>query len=118
MLTQDTIDAFNNRLTIDLNSIKKMTPAQLDKVKHQGSQAEALLANRDFALFVHTFKFERMDQISEIQNHTEEDNTKRIAIANQIAGVDEFVKSLRRAVYFKDRVVSQQNKDSVDPNSK
>ena len=98
MLTQETIDAFNNRLTIDLNSIKKMTAAQLDRVKTQGSQAENLIANRDFAQFVHTFKFERMDQLSEIQGHTEDDDKKRVAIINQRAGVDEFVKSLRRAV--------------------
>jgi len=117
MLTQETIDAFNNRMTVDLNSIKKMTPAQLDKVKSQGSQAEALLANREFALFVHQFKFERMDLISEITGHTEDDDKLRIAFVNQIAGVDEFVKSLRRAAYFKDRVVSQQNKGSDSPNS-
>lgn len=116
MLTQDTIDAFNNRLTIDLNSIKKMSPQQLDKVKHQGSQAEALLSNKEFAMFIHMFKFERMDLLSGINGHTEQDNMMRVAISNQIAGVDEFVKSLRRAVYFKDKVVSQQNKFLEDPN--
>jgi hypothetical protein len=115
MLTQDTLDAFNNRLTVDLNNIRKMTPAQLDKVKMNGSKAENLLANKDFAQFVHTFKFERMDTIADITGHTELDNDTKVALLNQIAGIDEFIKSLRRAVYFKDRVVSQQSPGDADP---
>ena len=114
MIENDAVEAFNNRLTIDPNTIKKMTPQQLDSVKTIGSQAENLLRNKDFAYFVHTFKFERLDQLSEVPGHTEVDNITRIAISNQIAGIDEFVKSLRRAVFFKDKVVSQQTR-SVDP---
>ena len=95
MITQETVEAFNNRLTVDLNSIKKMSPSQLDRVKQQGSQAEALLSNRDFAQFVHQFKFERVDVLNEITGHTEDDNRARVAISQQLAGVDEFVKSLK-----------------------
>ena len=108
MLTEDTIEAFNNRLTVDLNNIKKMSPAQQDKVKSVGSQAEALLANKNLAQFVHTFKFERLDALADIDGHTPEDDKRRIAIAHQIAGVDELIKSLRRAVYFKDKIVTLQ----------
>ena len=114
MITQETVEAFNNRLTVDLNSIKKMTPSQLDRVKQQGSQAEALLSNRDFAQFVHQFKFERVDVLNEITGHTEDDNRARVAISQQLAGVDEFVKSLKRAVYFKNRVVTQQTIEEPD----
>jgi hypothetical protein len=85
-----------------------MTPAQLDHVKNMGSQAENLLKNKEFAYFVHTFKFERVDVLAEISGHSEEDNALRVAISNQLTGLDEFVKSLKRAVYFKNRVVSQQ----------
>lgn len=108
MINEDAVTAFNNRLTVDLNNIKKMTPAQLDRVKELGSQAENLLKNKDFAYFVHTFKFERVDVLTEIGTHTEEDNCQRVAISNQLTGIDEFIKSLKRAVYFKNRVVSQQ----------
>jgi hypothetical protein len=108
MINNETVEAFNNRLTADLNNIKKMTPAQLDRVKDLGSQAENLLKNKDFAYFVHQFKFERVDVLAEIGGHTETDNSQRVAISNQLAGVDEFVKTLKRAVYFKNRVVSQQ----------
>jgi superoxide dismutase len=114
MIRDDVVDAFNNRMTVDLNNIKKMAPGQLDKVKSTGSQAEALLKNRELAIFIHQFKFERLDVLSEITGHTAEDNQLRIAISNQIAGVDEFVKTLKRAVYFKDRVVSQQTKTGPD----
>jgi hypothetical protein len=108
MINDDAIEAFNKRLTVDLNNIKKMTPAQLDRVKDVGSQAENLLKNKDFAYFVHGFKFERVDVLTDIATHTPEDNALRVAISNQLAGLDEFVKTLKRAVYYKNRVVSQQ----------
>jgi hypothetical protein len=108
MIEDSAIEAFNKRLTVDLNNIKKMTPQQLDRVKDVGSQAENLLKNKDFAYFVHSFKFDRVDVLTEIAGQTPEDNSLRVAISNQLTGVDEFVKSLKRAVYFKNRVVSQQ----------
>ena len=108
MIDNAVIESFNNRLTVDLNNIKKMTPAQLDKVKSVGSQADALLKNRDFALFIHQFKFEKLDALSEVTGYTPEDNEARIAIAHQLAGIDDFVKSLKRAAYFRDRVLAQQ----------
>jgi hypothetical protein len=113
MIKDEVIEAFNNRLTANLNNIKTMTPSQLDKVKMVGSQAENLLANRDFAQFIHSFKFERLDMLGDITGYTEEDNAQRIALMQQLTGVDEFVKSLQRASYLKNRVVSQQQ--NVDP---
>jgi hypothetical protein len=115
MIENDVIEAFNNRLTIDPNSIKKMTPSQLDRVKVLGSQAENLLKNKDFAYFVHTYKFECLDLLAEVGTHTQDDNAQRIAISNQIAGLDGFIKSLKRAVYYRNRVVTSQNKDSGEP---
>lgn len=119
MINDDAIDAFNNRLTADLNNIKKMTPSQLDKVKTVGTAAENLMKNRDLAQFIHQFKFERLDIMSDLSGHTEVDNTTRIAIANQLSGIDEFVRSLKRAAYMKDRVVSLQeaalNQNQADP---
>ena len=108
MLTQDTIDAFNSRLTIDLNTIKTMAPSELDRVKSHGSSAEALMKNRDLALFVHQYKFELADALASISGHTQEDNNKRVAISNQLVGLDGFIVSLRRAVHMKNRVVTQQ----------
>jgi hypothetical protein len=116
MISQETIDAYNAKPRVDLNSIKTMTPAELDRIKNWGSQAENLLKNKDFAMFVHQFKFEITDVLSEIRTHTAEDNTTRIAIANNLAGMEQFISMLKRAVYFKNRVVSQQNK-TIDPNA-
>ena len=115
MIENDAIEAFNNRLTVDPNSIKKMTPSQLDRVKTLGSQAENLLKNKDFAYFIHTYKFECLDVLSEINTHSQDDNAARIAISNQIAGIDGFIKSLKRAVYYKNRVVTSQNASSEEP---
>lgn len=109
MLTQDTIDAFNGRLTIDLNSIKNMTTGELDRVKAHGSTAEILMRNRELAMFMHQYKFELADALSAISGHTLEDNNKRVAISNQLAGLDGFIATLKRAVYMKNRVVTQQN---------
>jgi hypothetical protein len=114
MLTQDTIDAFNTRLTVNLNTIRAMKPSELDRVKAQGSTAEALLKNRDLALFVHQYKFEIADSLTAITGHTEEDNGRRIALSNQLSGIDGFVASLQRAVYMKNRVVTLQSEPTLN----
>lgn len=108
MINQDAIEAFNTRITANLNNIKTMTPAQQDAVKDHGSRAEALIKNKDLALFIHQYKFELCDQLAAINGYTPDDNNKRIAISNQIGGIDSFVSSLQRAVYLKNRVVTLQ----------
>jgi hypothetical protein len=100
--------AFNAKPKIDINKIKTMTPGQLDAIKVYGSGAENLLKNKDFALFVHHFKFDLADELSGINGHTADDNAKRVALANNIAGIDKFVSNLQRAVYYKNRAVSIQ----------
>ena len=82
----------------------KLTTSQLDQVRHYGSLAEALLKNKDLAMFVHHFKFSLADELASIRSHQPDDNTKRIAISNELAGIDNFVNSLKRAVYLKNRI--------------
>ena len=108
MIDPSVVEAFNSRQTVDLNSIKTMTAAEQDRVKSTGSAAENLLKNRDFAVFVHQYKFEVCDQLAEIVSHTDQDNALRIALSNQIRGIDAFVNTLKRAVYFRNRVVTLQ----------
>jgi hypothetical protein len=108
MLTNETIEAFNSRLTVNINTIKTMAPSEQDRVKSHGSEAEALLKNKQLALFIHQYKFELTDQLVAITGHTEEDNNRRIGLSNQLAGIDGFISSLQRAVYMKNRVVTQQ----------
>lgn len=116
MIQPDAVEAFNTRLTVNPNSIKTMTASQRDAVKNWGSQAENLIKNRDLAQFIHQYKFELCDLMSDITGHTETDNARRVAISNQIAGIDQFVASLQRAVYYKNRVVSLQQEGPVsDP---
>lgn len=108
MIKPETIEAYNSRLTVDLNLIKKMTPSQLDGVKNYGSQAEALLKNKELALMIHHFKFEVADALSAIQGHDADSNARRVALSNQLTGIDSFIATLQRAVYMKNRVVNQQ----------
>jgi len=115
MISREAIDAFNNRITLNPNSIKDLTVAQQDQVKTQGSQAEALLKNRDLAYYIHAVKFDILDQLSGIQGHSSDDNSRRIALSNQLTGIDQFVAALQRAVYYKNRVVKLQTTPIPNP---
>ena len=104
MINDDSVDFYNSRLTVDMSQPSKLTTSQQDKVRHYGSQAEALLKNRDLAMFVHHFKFSLADELASIRSHTPDDNARRIALSNELAGIDNFVTSLKKAVYYKNRV--------------
>ena len=104
MIEQDTIEFYNSRLTLDISQPSKLTTSQKDQIRHYGSLAEGLLKNKDLAMFVHHFKFSLADELASIRNHTPDDNARRIAISNELAGIDNFVNSLKRAVYLKNRI--------------
>ena len=106
MISEEAIEAYNTRLTVDVSSVDKLTPSQRDAVKTYGSQAEALLKSRELGQFIHHYKFLLADIQSELSAHTAEANSERIAIANQLVGVTGFVNSLKRAVYYKNKVVA------------
>jgi hypothetical protein len=105
MISEDAIEAYNTRLTVDTSNVKKLTPSQRDTVKHYGSQAEALLKNRDLAMFIHHYKFEITDQLANLTGHSPDDNAARVALANNLSGIDGFVTSLKRAIYHKNKIV-------------
>ena len=105
MISEDAIEAYNTRLTVDTSNVKKLTPSQRDTVKHYGSQAEALLKNRDLAQFIHHHKFEITDQLANLTGHSPDDNAARVALANNLSGIDGFVTSLKRAIYHKNKIV-------------
>jgi hypothetical protein len=104
MIDNNTIDFYNSRLTVDISQPSKLTTSQKDQVKHYGSLAEALLKNKDLAMFVHHFKFSLADELASIRSHQPDDNARRIAISNELVGIDNFVNSLKRAVYLKNRI--------------
>jgi hypothetical protein len=104
MISEDTVEFYNNRLTVDFNNIKKLTPAQQDRVRHYGSQAENLLKNKDLAMFIHHYKFEVADQLASIRGHTPDENAQRVALCNELTGIDSFITTLKRAVYLKSKL--------------
>ena len=114
MINDNTVEFYNSKLNIDLSSIKNLKPEQLDRVRHYGSQAENLLKNKDLAMFIHHYKFEVTDALCNITSHTADDNALRVALSNQLIGIDSFVSSLKRAAYLKSRIVS--NTESPDTN--
>jgi len=104
MIDENTVEFFNTKLNIDLSNVKNLTNSQQDRVRHYGSQAEALLKNKDLAMFIHHYKFEILDNLANIRGYTEQDNMQRVALANELSGIDNFVNSLKRAVYWKNRI--------------
>jgi hypothetical protein len=112
MIDNNTVDFYNSRLTVDLSQPSKLTTSQKDQVRHYGSLAENLLKNRDLAMFVHHFKFTLADELASIRSHQPEDNARRIAISNELVGIDDFVNSLKRAVYLKNRIGNAEAPDT------
>lgn len=108
MISQDAIEAYNNRITATISQLGRLSPAQSDQVKNHGSKAEALLANHDLVMFIHQFRFEVADAIAGITGHDPDSNARRVALGNQLSGIDQFIATLQRAVYMKNRVVSEQ----------
>lgn len=118
MISEEAIEAYNTRLTVDVSSVDRLTPSQRDAVKNYGSQAEALLKSRDLGQFIHHYKFLLADIQSELSAHTAEANAERIAIANQLVGITGFVNSLKRAVYYKNKVIAwEQNPQVINQKS-
>lgn len=105
MISEEAVEAYNTRLTVDTSNVKRLTPAQRDTVKHYGSQAESLLKNRELAMFIHHYKFEISDSLANLTGHSPDDNSARIALANNLSGIDGFVTSLKRAIYHKNKIV-------------
>ena len=114
MIEDTTIEAFNTRMTVDLNNYKKFSPAQRDQAKKYGSDAEALLKNRELALFVHHFKFDLADGLIMIQGHSPDDNSRRVAVANQLTAMDAFIATLKRAVMMRNRIIEWESDPKRD----
>jgi hypothetical protein len=114
MIEDTTIEAFNTRFTVDLNNYKKFTPAQRDQAKKYGSDAEALLKNRELALFVHHFKFDLADGLIMIPGHSADDNARRVAVANQLTAMDAFIATLKRAVMIRNRIIEWESDPKRD----
>lgn len=111
MISEEAVEAYNRRLTIDTSNPKKLTPSQRDAIKTYGSSAEALMKNRDLAMFIHHFRFEINDAMTNIRTHTADSNAERIALANQLSGIDSFINTLKSAVYKKNVMIKTENAD-------
>ena len=114
MIDENSTEFFNSRMTVDYSNVKNLSPAQKDKIRHYGSQAEELLKNKTFAMFVHHFKFEVSDALSSIAGHDQDSNSRRVALSNQLTGIEGFIQVLKKAKYLKSRVVTQQSAEEPD----
>lgn len=112
MLTDLQIMAHNSRVSsINLN---KMSVDEQTRAVQHGGTAERLLADQDLAKFIMSVKLDIMDELGGLSLHTEDGNNKRIALANQISGLDRLADSLKSAVVTKNRILDIQ-KGSISP---
>lgn len=109
MITDTAVDAYNQRLTATLGTIEHLVPSQRDQVQRHGDRAEALLGNADLVMFIHEYRFSVMDALAAITGHDPDSNARRIALANQLSGMDNFIAVLQRAVYMRNRVVKPED---------
>lgn len=93
--------------------ITKNTPEQRAKSIEAGTTAERLLADQGLINFMNQFRYEAVEELATITAHDEVANNKRIAIANKLAGHDDFLQLLARAVATKQRIVTEQQNGSV-----
>ena len=90
-----------------MNTIDNMTTEERDILVERGNQAEQLLKNIALQSFINRYKYECCEELAVMTGHSSEHDTKRIAIANKLAGLEDFTQSLKGAVRMKDLVVSR-----------
>lgn len=90
------------------------TPEEITKIVERGNEGERLLKDTVLMNFIQQYRYECCEELSTMSGHSTDHNSKRIAIANKLAGIEEFVATLRGAVSKKNNVVNQMN-NSNDP---
>jgi hypothetical protein len=58
---------------------------------------------------VHHFKFEVNDAMANIRTHSTEANAERVALANQLSGIDSFINTLKSAVYKRNKLIQSES---------
>jgi len=94
--------------SIDTNNIAKLSASEQDKIKVRGSLAENLINNVDLQTFVIDYKKTLYKELTAIQGYTNEHDAKRLAITQQIVGIEGFVDYLAKQVDNKNKVVNLQ----------
>lgn len=116
MISNEAIDAFNCRL-VDLHKLENFGPEQRQRVKREGEKAKQLLSNPDFAQFVYQAKFELTDQLIDIQGYGPEQESRRLAIAHQVAGIQSLVDTIKKTAYWGNRAVSLEARLNKETNN-
>lgn len=105
--------SYNTRLTTVIRDVRALPVAAADRVVTHGTRAENLMANADFAQFMHETKFDVMDELAGLAGHTDTDNARRLALGHELRGLDRMISVLQRAQSMKQRVVNSRNTQGV-----
>ena len=79
-------------------NVKQLTTEAGDRIIERGARARELLNNEYLKAFVNQYRYDLVEQLSTIAGHGDEQNNRRIAIANSITGVDGFLQYLNAAI--------------------
>jgi hypothetical protein len=93
--------------------ISKLSPSEQDKVKQTGSKAENMLNNTELLSFIQVYKYNLVKELTALNGFSEEQNSKRLGITQQIVGVEGFVDYLAKQVERKNKVVTLQNGPTI-----
>jgi hypothetical protein len=64
-------------------------------------------------MFIHHYKFDVADQLSSIRGHSTDDNSQRIAFGHELSGIDNFINTLKKAVYYRNKI----GNSNIEPNN-
>ena len=101
----------NNEMEMDnVNAFKGASAGQLDDYENKIRYAEGLLKDAEFARLMLVITNEITNTMKDIQGHTQEDNNRRIALANQLTGVYMLTDKLQTYINRKQSVVNARTK--------
>ena len=102
---------FSNEIEIDnVNGLKNATASELDEAESLIRYAEILLNDAMFKKFMRSVNNEIINEIMSITGHSVDDNARRVALNNQLTGINKVVDKLQGVAKTKQRLVNQRNK--------
>lgn len=103
MISKAAVQAFNTRLR-DTHRVEQFTPEIQARVLEHGDRARRLLADADLAQFIYEAKFGIIDDIQDTQGFDPAAETRRLALAHQLDGLQRLADTLHAAVSAGSRV--------------
>tara|TARA_R110000772_G_scaffold268708_1_gene397803 strand:- start:516 stop:827 length:312 start_codon:yes stop_codon:yes gene_type:complete len=93
-----------------VNGLKGATAGELDDAETLIRYAESLLGDPQFKKFVRSVNNSIINEVMNIKGHTQDDNNRRVALNNQLTGINKVVEKLQDTVKVREKLVNQRTK--------